>query len=353
MNNRNNSINTQNNLSSNGRASFITYLRTLFSNEDRERYSHRIRTNSNAINTISGNITDNSINPSEEPILSREVLQNVWNRMQNLPSEQRNLLMTSLRGSITGRSSSNLSTNSNNNINNLQNNYNSNDSNEEEEEEPEQEEERPPTSKNITKIYYLLNLVGRYRYYDQEAESNDEITNPQIDDEYIDYRTYPLLIDWCEIENEKSYAYTFYDKYGYFGVSLFSSLSKIAELNMNANKFHKNILEYYCKISAKPYKERSSKLNEFMVNLPELTLMKGIFANQIITKKEISTVKIVLDIYEHYFTNFESFSNKKFFKEYLPTTCLFYSMLSDEDVMNIYNVINSTSGLSEIMSNFF
>jgi hypothetical protein len=174
--------------------------------------------------------------------------------------------------------------------------------------------------------------------------------NPQSDEEYIDYRTYPLLIDWFEIENEKSCAYSIYDKYGYFGVSLFSSFSKIPDLKLNVNKFHKNLLEYYQKISVKSCKERNSKLNEFINSLPDLILMKGIFENLIITKKEIVTVKIVLDIYEHYFTNFESFSNKRFLKEYIPAACLFYSTLSDEDVLDIYDTINSTKEIWEIIS---
>lgn len=39
----------------------------------------------------------------------------------------------------------------------------------------------------------------RYSLLDEEGESQDEQTNPQEEEDYIDFRTYPLTINWKEI----------------------------------------------------------------------------------------------------------------------------------------------------------
>jgi hypothetical protein len=161
------------------------------------------------------------------------------------------------------------------------------------------------------------------------------------------------MIDWYEIENERSDAYSICAKYGYFGVSLFSTLSNVCDLIMTANKFHKYILEYYYKIYSKPDKEKSKKLIEFVENLPDLKVMREIFYKMMVTEKEYVTIKIVLDIYEHYFTNHESFQNKKFLKEYIPTAILFYEMLTDENMINIYDDLEkSPKEITDIISKF-
>jgi hypothetical protein len=46
----------------------------------------------------------------------------------------------------------------------------------------------------------------RYRYTDDLAESHDEMINPKVDEEYIDYRTYPIKINWPEVETQDSEA---------------------------------------------------------------------------------------------------------------------------------------------------
>lgn len=100
-------------------------------------------------------------------------------------------------------------------------------------------------------------------------------------------------------------------------------------------------------------KENSKKLNTFIESLPDLTIMRDIIYKLMITEKEYVTIKIVLDIYEHYYTNYESFTNKKLLKEFLPTANLFYSILSDEDVKNIFDSIQKLpKEMSEIMSKF-
>lgn len=49
----------------------------------------------------------------------------------------------------------------------------------------------------------------RYYHFDQQAESYDEMVNPKPDEEYIDYRTYPLKINWIDVETDESTSCTY------------------------------------------------------------------------------------------------------------------------------------------------
>lgn len=66
------------------RTSLISHLRQMFNREE----SSSSMTGGSANRTTS--------NREEEPVLTRDVLQAVWNRMQNLPSSQRTMLFNSL-----------------------------------------------------------------------------------------------------------------------------------------------------------------------------------------------------------------------------------------------------------------
>jgi hypothetical protein len=39
----------------------------------------------------------------------------------------------------------------------------------------------------------------RFTLHDEEGESYDELDNPREDEEYLDFRTYPLTINWKDI----------------------------------------------------------------------------------------------------------------------------------------------------------
>jgi hypothetical protein len=199
------------------------------------------------------------------------------------------------------------------------------------------------------KLYYLL---GRYHFYDEVAESQDEMDNPQEDEDYIDFRTYPLAIDWQEIENEKSDAYSIYDKYGYFGVSVFSTLSNVPNLKLTKLKFVKNIVDYYYKLFSKFQTNNDGtvviKLAEFIDNLPDLYKMRQMFYQGLISRKEITTMKVILDLYEHYYMNFDA--SCKLLNDYLPTAVLFYSTLSDEDLAFIQEKLSQMKEVYEVIS---
>jgi hypothetical protein len=132
------------------------------------------------------------------------------------------------------------------------------------------------------------------------------LINPREEEEYIDYKTYPLNIDWQEIENEESHAYDIYDKYGCFGAGLNTCLSRIKGLKLTQKYFIKNILEYYLKssISLATLTNIYNYDKELVENLPSLEEMNRVIELKI-SKKELVCVKVVLDIYEHYLIKYD------------------------------------------------
>jgi hypothetical protein len=140
----------------------------------------------------------------------------------------------------------------------------------------------------------------RYYYFDEEAESHDELVNPREDDEYIDFRTYPLPIDWDDIEGEKSDAYRFYDKYGYFGANIYMQLNNT--ISFKASKFETQLIEKYVSLSKSP----QEAVDRFIKNLPTLAKVREVLYKNMFNRKELVTMKIYFDILEHYYINHDS-----------------------------------------------
>jgi hypothetical protein len=44
----------------------------------------------------------------------------------------------------------------------------------------------------------------RYTFMDEDAESHDELLNPREEQDYPDFRTYPLTINWKDIYSIKN-----------------------------------------------------------------------------------------------------------------------------------------------------
>jgi hypothetical protein len=44
----------------------------------------------------------------------------------------------------------------------------------------------------------------RFYYVDEQAESQDELANPREEEDYVDFRSYPLTINWKDIYSAES-----------------------------------------------------------------------------------------------------------------------------------------------------
>ncbi len=70
---------------------------------------------------------------------------------------------------------------------------------------------------------------------------------------------------------------------------------------------------------------------------------------EMISRKELVILKIILDLYAHYLIKFDLPDYKILLQEYIPTASLFYSNLSYEDSKHIFTTINSNKEISEIL----
>jgi hypothetical protein len=153
-------------------------------------------------------------------------------------------------------------------------------------------------------------------------------------------------------------------------VSLFTTLSKISKLKLTTSKFYKNIVEYYLNIYEK---EKSGEKNNqaqqaltqninsisknnlvqfenFIKGLPGLSIIRKILNENLLLEKEIIIMKIILDIYEHYFTRYDYPLYQKLLDEYIPTAMEFYSILLEDEIFLIYDKLNLVNQANELLS---
>jgi hypothetical protein len=82
--------------------------------------------------------------------------------------------------------------------------------------------------------------------------------------------------------------------------------------------------------------------------------LRQVIYQRLLSKKELICVKVVLDIYEHYYIKFDGPLYKNLLSEYIPTALLFYSTLPDEDLLYIYEKLSKDmTKINDILSNNF
>ena len=201
---------------------------------------------------------------------------------------------------------------------------------------------------NIFTSEEILQALYDERQPDYSVEGDNANLNNNTED-YIDFRDYPLKIDWAEIENYEENYYNIFVNYGYFGIALLTSLIKVENLTINYDDFFYSILTFY-QNSVK--KKKIDDLNNFFKYLPKLEEIKKIVLSKKIHKKEFIPLKITLDIYENYLLQDSySFINNKDIILFLEISEYFYKKITrDEDTFEMFNsLINEMEKTSNII----
>lgn len=142
-----------------------------------------------------------------------------------------------------------------------------------------------------------------------------------------------------------------FDKFGYIGVAMYSSLGKIRGLSLKKERFLKSICEYYYKNNEKNTIESLINLKIFIENFPSLEKLRTIINLKLISHiKELSVIKIILSIYEHYLKNFDVPNYDKLLNEFIPTAELFYSEFPKNDYTIIYEYLKGQSEVFDILT---
>lgn len=169
-----------------------------------------------------------------------------------------------------------------------------------------------------------------------DYDSPDEV-NTSYQEEYIDFRVYPLHIDWYEIENTDNNYFDILELYGYFGIATLTSLSNVHGIELLVDDFIYSFLNYYYTTISD---SNDNKTNEFISNLPSLNSIYYIINQRMLNKKEVICMKVIIDIYEHYMRTFEHSNFFKIRQLYLSTVGLFYASLTEEEISFIYDVLS-------------
>lgn len=261
-------------MSTNSRRNLFSFFRDIISGNRSTGESSQLNT-SEIVEELAGStlqtevITSSQSNSAERGSERQTLIRNFMSDLINMPADQRRAYIQIIRAR--------------------------------EQQEDSDEEPNPRVSRRIRR--------RRYRFWDEEAESVDEMNNPIPEDNFVDFRIYPVHIDWKEVENDESHAYDIFDKYGYLGVTLFSTLNKQdIGLDLTPKKFITQLVEYFAK-NINDHK----RIKFFMERIPSLKSLADIESMDLLSFKDIWIFKLLLDLYEIYFRRVNLIEVESFF----------------------------------------
>lgn len=258
--------------------------------------------------------SSSSAEQQQTQTFSRELLATVWQRMGQMSSTERNILINHLRSIESEQNSASLS---------LQ-----------------------ETEGNTLRIEPQSQREGRRQLFNITSSPREGTNN-----EYIDFRLYPITIDWNKIENGESYYYNLFILYGYFGVGVITSLLKIQKkFRFAIESLYQIVLEYYSSLATS---RQDAALAEFISLLPSLKQIHEVLKYNYYSTKELPLIKLILDVYENYLFCYHDQLQIELRKEYIAVANLFYlSMRDDCDLQFIQDEFSKHKKLMGMINSF-
>ena len=195
---------------------------------------------------------------------------------------------------------------------------------------------------NISNMEELQRRLRSYleRHFENHEDSDDELetnTNPNfMQEKDIDYRLYPIYINWKKIEaNEQGY-YKVFSRFGYFGVAIYSEFKEIyPNLNVNNMLFSlASVVSEYL-FSKEIENENVQKvIKNYFEKIPDLEKISELLKKKVLLLKELPIIFLVLKIYEIYFLKNQKYGE---LKKVLHCMYLFGNYITDEEFKDMYN----------------
>ncbi len=111
------------------------------------------------------------------------------------------------------------------------------------------------------------------------------------------------------------------------------------------------VCEYYQKNFEKNTIESLTNLNNLISKFPEFEKLKQIIALKLISNiKELSVLKVILDLYEHYYKNFDFPMYNKLINDYIPVAELFYCEFPSSNYSVVYEYLKDQYEVFDILT---
>lgn len=188
-------------------------------------------------------------------------------------------------------------------------------------------------SNNIEEVKKLMRIFSKY------------------EQEYSDFRTYPLRMDWKEIEKGRSYAHEAMCTFGFLGANIYISLNGLQH-PISYKKMPKDLLDIYSQIiknysMTKIDMKKFNKIKAFIDELPKLEQLEIILINSFISLKEYLLLTVLIHIYLHFYSKINT--NLKTLRKIYELLVFFYeNYLNDLDFLSVIRSLLSQATYKRI-----
>ena len=178
------------------------------------------------------------------------------------------------------------------------------------------------------------------RHLDFAEDSDDDSekdTNPNfMQEKDVNYRLYPIYINWKKVESNEEGYYRMFSRFGYFGVSIYSVFKEITP-NLEPD----NIL-YSLALVVSEYFFSKEENNDSIQNaiknyfdkVPSLEEISELLKKKILLLKEVPIIFLILKIYEVYFLKYQKYNE---LKKVLECMYLIGNYVTEEEYKDMYN----------------
>lgn len=191
----------------------------------------------------------------------------------------------------------------------------------------------------------------RGRFYDL-SDNDDDDEPPRsggLCDGDVDFRTYPLSINWYKIENDEKDYFAVLGKFGYFGVSLYSTFETKKEMKMTLESFLQSLLEYFATLFRKGSGDKESLLSAFICGLPAPQKIRDIIHKRKFMFKEVGVILIVLRILEVYYRKYEVPNYQVLVDYVFRSEADLTEMLKDEEWKTVYEEMKAAKKIESTL----
>ena len=185
----------------------------------------------------------------------------------------------------------------------------------------------------IQSYYFDRHLVYRE---DSDDESEENTNSNFMQEKEINYRLYPIYINWKKVEANKEGYYRVFANFGYFGVAIYSAFKEITPNLTADNLLYSTALvvsEYF--FSKDVNSESIQKaIKNYFDNIPDLEKILELLKKKILLLKEVPIIFLILKIYEVYFLRNQKYEE---LKKVLQCMFLIESYITEEEFKEMYS----------------